>query len=39
MQSFDQHLTELYRSGKITLETAIESASNPADFQRALNFD
>jgi twitching motility protein PilT len=39
MQSFDQHLTELYRGGKITLETAVEYASNPADFQRALSFE
>ena len=39
MQSFDQHLTELYRGGKITLETATEYASNPADFQRALSFE
>jgi twitching motility protein PilT len=39
MQSFDQHLTELYRAGKISLETATEAASNPADFQRALNFE
>jgi len=39
MQSFDQHLTELYRAGDITLETAQSAASNPADFQRALEFD
>ena len=39
MQSFDQHLTELYRAGKITLEIATEAASNPADFQRALSFE
>jgi twitching motility protein PilT len=38
MQTFDQHLTDLYRSGVITLETAIEAASNPSDFQRALHF-
>jgi twitching motility protein PilT len=39
MQSFDQHLTELYRSGQITLDTAKAGASNQADFERALNFE
>jgi twitching motility protein PilT len=39
MQSFDQHLTDLYKAGLITLEIAMEAASNPADFQRALNFE
>jgi twitching motility protein PilT len=39
MQSFDQHLTELYRNGTITLETARQSSTNPGDFERALNFE
>jgi twitching motility protein PilT len=39
MQSFDQHLTELYRGGLISLKTAVQAASSPSDFQRALNFD
>ena len=39
MQSFDQHLTQLYRAGTISLETAQSAASNPADFERALNFE
>ncbi len=39
MQSFDQHLTDLYRAGLITLDVAQAAASNPADFQRALNFE
>jgi len=39
MQSFDQQLTELYRTGLITIETARAAASNPADFERALNFE
>jgi twitching motility protein PilT len=39
MQSFDQHLTDLVRSGQITMEVALEAASNPADFQRALSFE
>ena len=38
MQSFDQHLTELYRQQIITLEVATAAASNPSDFERALNF-
>ena len=39
MQTIDQHLTELYHAGTITLDTALEAASNPSDFQRALNFE
>jgi twitching motility protein PilT len=39
MQSFDQHLTELYRGGIISIEVARAAASNQADFERALNFD
>jgi len=38
MQSFDQHLTELYKAGSISLEVAKAAASNPSDFERALNF-
>ncbi len=38
-QSFDQHLVELYKTGVITLETARAAASNPADFERSLNFE
>jgi twitching motility protein PilT len=38
MQSFDQHLTDLYRAGIINLETAMSAASNPADFERSLHF-
>jgi twitching motility protein PilT len=39
MQSFDQHLSELYRMGLVKLEVARGAASNPADFERALNFE
>ncbi len=39
MQSFDQHLSELYRAGVISIEVAKSAASNPADFERALNFE
>ena len=38
MQSFDQHLTELYQNGVITLEAALENATSPQDLQRALHF-
>ena len=38
MQSFDQHLTDLYKARMITLETALAAASNRADFERALHF-
>ncbi len=36
MQSFDQSLTNLYKSGQLSLEVAKSAASNPADFERAL---
>jgi twitching motility protein PilT len=39
MQSFDQHLTDLYRANIITLQTAIHAATNPSDFERALHFE
>lgn len=35
-QSFDQHLTDLYQQGVISLEVAKAAATNPADFERAL---
>ncbi len=38
MQTFDQHLIELHRSGYITVEVAMSAASNPSDFERALHF-
>jgi twitching motility protein PilT len=38
MQSFDQHLIDLFRSGFINMETAKAAASNPSDFERALHF-
>jgi len=37
-QSFDQHITDLYRAGKITLEEAKSNASKPEDFERNLMF-
>jgi twitching motility protein PilT len=38
MQSFDQHLTDLYRKGVIALDVARAAASNPSDFDRAMSF-
>ena len=38
-QSFDQHLSELYKSGQVTLDVAKNAASNSSDFERALSFE
>lgn len=38
MQSFDQHLTALYKDNIITLEVALDAASSPSNFQRNLEF-
>ncbi len=38
MQTFDQHLTELYLRNVITMETAKQAATSPADFERNLQF-
>jgi twitching motility protein PilT len=37
-QSFDQHITKLYKDGLITLEEAKSNASRPEDFERNLMF-
>jgi len=39
MQTFDQHLMDLYKAGMIDLATAKSAASSPADFERALDYD
>ena len=39
MQSFDQHLLDLLRANKISVETALAAASNPADFQTKLDLE
>jgi len=39
MQSFDQHLLDLLRANKVSLETALGAASNPADFQTRLEME
>ncbi len=36
MQTFDQHLLDLLRANKISVETAMAAASNPTDFQTNL---
>ena len=36
MQTFDQHLLDLYRANSIRLATACEAASNPRDFATQL---
>ncbi len=36
MQTFDQHLFDLVRANKISVETALTAASNPTDFQTKL---
>jgi twitching motility protein PilT len=37
-QSFDQHITKLYKSNLITMEEAKTNASKPEDFERNLMF-
>ena len=39
MQTFDQHLTRLYRDGVISKEIALQAATSAADFERNLHFD
>ncbi len=39
MQTFDQHLTDLYRGELITLETAKSAATSASDFERNLQFE
>jgi twitching motility protein PilT len=36
MQTFDQHLFDLLRANKISFETALAAATNPADFKTRL---
>ncbi len=35
-QSFDQHILELVKSGKISIETALDNVNNPEDFKLKL---
>ncbi len=39
MQTFDQHLTDLYREGIVNLEMARSAATSAADFERNLQFE
>ena len=39
MQTFDQHLVDLLRANKVSVETALSAASNPTDFQTKLALD
>lgn len=39
MQSFDQHLVELFKKGKILLEVAKQAASSPGNLERAITLD
>ncbi len=39
MQTFDQHLVDLLRANKISVETALNAATNPADFQTKLDLE
>ena len=39
MQTFDQHLMQLYQQKLISVETAMAAATSPSDFQRALTFE
>ena len=36
MQTFDQHLLDLLRASKVSVETAMAAATNPADFKTKL---
>jgi twitching motility protein PilT len=39
MQTFDQHLLELYTAGLLKLEVGKAAASNPEDFERAVTYE
>jgi twitching motility protein PilT len=39
MQTFDQHLLDLLKANKITIEAALNTASNPTDFQTKLEME
>jgi twitching motility protein PilT len=38
MQSFDQHLTKLYKNEEISYDVAIGAASSPSNFERNVEF-
>jgi len=39
MQTFDQHLLDLLKANKISLETAVGAATNPTDFKTTLSLE
>jgi twitching motility protein PilT len=39
MQTFDQHVLDLLRANKISIETALSAATNPDDFRTRLALD
>jgi len=39
MQTFDQHVLDLLRANKISIETALAAATNPDDFRTRLALD
>jgi twitching motility protein PilT len=39
LQTFDQHLLDLLRANKVSVETALSAASNPADFKTKLELE
>jgi len=39
MQTFDQHLLDLLKANKVSVETALAAASNPTDFQTKLSME
>ncbi len=39
MQTFDQHITQLYKDNKISFETGLAAASSPTNFKRNLMFE
>ena len=39
MQSFDQHLLDLLRANKISVDIALAAASNPTDFKTKLELE
>jgi twitching motility protein PilT len=39
MQTFDQHLLDLLKANKITVQSALNAASNPTDFQTKLEME
>ncbi len=39
MQTFDQHLLDLLKASKISVETALAAASNPTDLQTTLSLE